>query len=124
MATVTLPAPGSQARFDGAAGVNPEEAVAALPKAAAGLLDAMKRSGWRWSVGWSEDTAGHLFVTIRGGIRPEAQVDATWHTRGTGTLRLFGLLLRSGPVHSITRRGWHDASLRAAVTVIEENRAP
>lgn len=116
----SYPEPGSLARWDGVGDTRAEEALAALPPKAKALLDAMQASGWRWSVVWSVDTGDNAFVGIRGGARPEVQVNATWHTRGTGTLRMFGLLVRGGTVHG---RGWCDASLRTAMSLVERNPA-
>lgn len=107
------PAPGSLARYDGR-GENAEAAIAALPKSAQRLLDAGKARGLRWAVLWKEDTGGNPFVRIKVAASPYAEVDASWHTRDHGTLRLFSILGKAGRG---TRRG--TMTLAAAVKAVE-----
>ncbi|MGW1828882.1 hypothetical protein ACWCO0_09430 [Streptomyces tubercidicus] len=61
-----------------------------LPKAAVGLINTAALS--RWSTGWQwlEDSAGNPFVTVHV-ADPDTReyFKYTWHSRGTGTLRLF-----------------------------------
>ena len=70
--------------------------------------------GWSASYVHGEDTAGnpHITVTARGD-KGEA-VRVTWHTRKTGTYRLFNVLTR-GPVG-----GWRDGTLTSAKVHIKE----
>ena len=65
------------------------------------------------SVMWqrSEDTGGNPYVTITVLINGW-KLEATWHTRETGTYRLFSLIAR-GP-----NRGWHDVTLAKARELI------
>ena len=116
----TYPAPGSVARFDGELCVNADEALAALPKGAQRLLDAGKARGHRWAVKWGEDTGGNPFVRIKVAASQWAEVNATWHTRDTGTLRLFSIYGRAGR-GTRTSTMTLAAAMRAVETMTEED---
>ena len=60
---------------------------------ARGLVDA----GWQLAVNWSA-LGGYLHVTIDGTDPDDIthRVRVTWHSRDTGTLRLFSCLVGSG----------------------------
>ncbi|MEU9890213.1 hypothetical protein [Sphaerisporangium sp. NPDC051011] len=69
--------------------------VVNLPGPARQLLDLARAHGWRTLVNPATDTGGHVFVAVKvGRSRPWIQVDITWHTRDTGTFRLFSKLWR------------------------------
>jgi hypothetical protein len=107
-----------------------EKALRALPKAAAGLLDAAREAGWLWALSWQADTSGNPFVSLHLGYLEDApaedpdmlaalrayQIRATWHTRDTGTLRLFSLIVQQ------PRQDWRDRSVKAALQLISEHR--
>lgn len=61
-----------------------------LPKAAARLIGTAKITGWESGHAWDVDTGGSPFVKVQ--VRdPETgeTFSFTWHSRNTGTLRLF-----------------------------------
>jgi hypothetical protein len=62
----------------------------ALPKAAVGLLNTAALSGWTTGWQWAEDSGNSPFVTVHV-ADPDSReyFKYTWHSRGTGTLRLF-----------------------------------
>lgn len=64
-----------------------------------------------WTAGWmeGEDNGGNPFITLHMGKREGAYYTITWHTRDTGTYRLFSKMVRRVPGAS-----WTDApSLKA-----------
>lgn len=83
-----------------------------LPKPARGLVDHLLDAGWQMSLNWS-DQGGALHVTIRGmdPTDPARRAQATWHSRDTGTLRLFTCLVGAGIK-------CHDSTLTKAVEYI------
>lgn len=98
-----------------------QEALDALPKPAVRLLDAARSSGALWALQWQEDSGGSAFVEFRIGRHGQdahTEVRASWHTRDTGTLRLFSCIQRK------PGRGWHDASLTKAIATITEGTDP
>lgn len=52
-----------------------------------------------WTVGWmtGEDNGSNPFIVLHVGKREGAYYTLTWHTRGTGTYRLFSKTVRSAP---------------------------
>lgn len=66
-----------------------------LPAAARTLVSMASLSGWTVGWQWSADTSGNPFVTVHVADRETQEYfKYTWHSRGTGTLRLFGKLHR------------------------------
>lgn len=67
----------------------------ALPKAAVELINVAALS--QWSVGWTwdKDSGAAPFVTVHvGDVDSGEYFKFTWHSRDTGTLRLFSKLHR------------------------------
>jgi|ERR1700756_794769 len=91
----------------------------ALPKAAQELLQVAESAGWKSGVERGVDSGGSPFVTVAVGARSGERFwhyQITWHTRGTGTYRLFGKIVRTD-VHY-----WCDApSLRTIRETIAAN---
>lgn len=88
-----------------------------FPKAAAELLELASERGWKTGTAHGIDSADNPFVTIELGRVVGDSVfhyRITWHTRGTGTYRLFSKICRvPGAMY------WHDApSLRVIQTAI------
>lgn len=103
-----------------------DEALAALPNRAVALLDALRGAGWGWTVGWNEDTGGNAFVTVKGrqaGTPGAPEINVSWHTRQTGTPRLFGCIIARRQT-SMYSRGWQDAPVKAAEELVTSNPAP
>jgi hypothetical protein len=116
MTTKTYPV-GTLCRYDNE---RDPEAIEHLPNPARRLLEAARESGWLWTVQWMADSADSPFVGVivgrsSGGEARPFQIRATWHTRGTGTLRLFSLTSQS------PWSGPRDMSLKAAIWVIYDN---
>lgn len=88
-----------------------------VPTRARALLDAAIDHGWAvaWQPGF--DTSGAPFITVRAAHfnpdAPDTEIRVTWHTRDTGTYRLFSAIARE-PGH----RGWHDITLTRAEAII------
>lgn len=78
------------------------------PKAMRGLVDDLRAAGWLFGVEHGEDTGGAPWLCVRAAHAPtERGIRVTWHTRGTGTYRLFSAML------SRPYRGWSDRSVSA-----------
>ena len=69
-----------------------------LPKPALQLVADLDNAGWSFLVQREEDNGGSPFVTIKGAPSwdPYSEVIATWHTRSTGTYRLFSCMAGRG----------------------------
>lgn len=82
-------------------------------KAPAGLSKAVQAAmsaGRSFLVSHGEDTGGSPFVALT--VKwDDAEVRLTWHTRGTGTYRLFSALARNGG-------GWRDVTLTGALALV------
>lgn len=88
--------------------------------AAADLLLQAANAGWSALIRQTKDTGGNPYVTVEG-RRPDGSLagfTVTWHTRKTGTYRLFTCL------HRGDTGGWRDASLKAVKAAIEETPRP
>ena len=97
---------------------HPEAVRPALPKAALELIASAAERGWRIGVGHGRDSGDSPFVTIQLGIKdPDWRYQITWHTRDTGTYRLFSKICRGGG------HWWADApsvkAIRAHITETE-----
>lgn len=90
-----------------------------LPKAARSLVEYADWAGWRHAVADGVDTGGSPFVTVA--LRhPESghAFRITWHTRNTGTYRLFSKSERPAG-----KGVWRDAtSIKAIRAVIGDQR--
>lgn len=84
----------------------------ACPTRARALLDAAIDHGW--AVAWQpgSDTSGAPFVTVRA-VDTDTEIRVTWHTRATGTYRLFSAIAREPG-----SRGWRDVTLTQAEAII------
>jgi hypothetical protein len=81
-----------------------------IPKNARELIDACLDSGWSILVQHGKDTGDSPFVSIEAAeSRDGRKVRATWHTRGSGTYRMFSCVI-----------GKRDASLRSAIAYVAE----
>lgn len=75
-----------------------------LPKVTLELIACAAERGWRIGVGHGRDSGDSPFIQIQLGIKdPDWQYQLTWHTRDTGTYRLFSKIYRGGG------RWWTDA---------------
>lgn len=90
-----------------------------LHPAARDLLLLCADAGWDVAVGHGVDTGGSPYVTVRAARQaPDGYLDLTWHTRATGTYRLFSCLL--GRSRSTVR----DSTLRDVKALVRGERAP
>lgn len=81
------------------------------------LVRAAQAAGWAVLVGHAQDSGGspYLTVTAVDTMEPERlglEVKATWHTRATGTYRLFSCLLFR------PYRGWVDVTVTRAIEAV------
>lgn len=77
------------------------------PPALTALITLLDSTGWSYSLQHGLDSSGHPFITINGIPHWDdiTAIRATWHTRNTGTLRLFSCMARQ------PYRGWRDMPL-------------
>jgi hypothetical protein len=61
------------------------------------------------------DSGGNPYVTIRATKHLKYELRLTWHTRETGTWRLFSALVRT-----INSPQMHEITLKAAYKILEE----
>lgn len=93
-----------------------------LPKAAVNFIN--QAAANRWSIGWlwEADMDGHPYLTVHavdnaGDDDPAEYFKYTWHSKGTGTLRLFGSGIHRRPGKGV----WEDApSLKQAISRMRE----
>ncbi|MFJ5103233.1 hypothetical protein [Streptomyces sp. NPDC088554] len=88
-----------------------------LPKAAVNLITTAALAQWTTGWQWGVDSGDHLFVKVHM-LDPDSTeyLIYTWHSRGTGTLRLSSKLLRKR-----TGAPWGEGpSLKGAVFRIRE----
>ena len=80
------------------------------------LADAANTTGW--VTGWVEgkDNGDNPFFTLHIGKKGGAYYTLTWHTRGTGTYRLFSKLYRPEP-----GANWVDAASIKFITAALHN---
>jgi hypothetical protein len=80
------------------------------PKALTDLIALLDETGWSYAVQHGRDSADAAFTTVQGRPRwdPYTEIQAIWHTRDTGTLRLRHCKARQ------IYRGWFDLTLTAA----------
>lgn len=81
-----------------------------IPNRVGRFAAAAAEAGWRVRQGHGADTGGAPFVTVYA-RRGMWEVRATWHTRHTGTYRLFTCIARS------PRRTWFDTTLTEAAAM-------
>lgn len=86
-----------------------------LPAAARNLINTASAAGWVTGWVWESDKGGSPFVTVH--VMSDATGEYfkyTWHSRGTGTLRLFSRLHRQAAGHL-----WREApSIKVALAGI------
>lgn len=70
---------------------------AAAPTSAQDFAIDAIRSGWSVLLKHGKDTAGSPFVSVEA-VKDERHLRITWHTRSTGTYRLFACSLNLGDV--------------------------
>lgn len=82
-----------------------------FPKNARPLVDALLEAGWSFVVMHGADTGSSPYVSVEG-KGDDSEVKCTWHTRETGTYRLFTCLVRS------PGQAWHHSTLRKALEAV------
>lgn len=75
-----------------------------IPKKAFGLVATAAEHRWDTAITHGTDTGDNPYLTVRGLNRSGGEFRTTWHTRGTGTYRLFSSMVR-------TRGTWQDRTL-------------
>lgn len=71
-------------------GEQPTPAGYKIPKAAVGMINIAAHCSWTVGWQWGEDNGGNPFVTVHVAEPGSGEYfKYTWHSRGTGTLRLF-----------------------------------
>lgn len=80
-----------------------------LPDRASSLVHALLVHGWATKTVHGLDTANNRFVSVEA-CRGDHELRLTWHTRDSGTYRLFSALARGDG----RGRGWHTTTLTAA----------
>lgn len=75
-----------------------------------------------WPVAWlpSVDSGGNPYVTVRGRHPDGRAFEATWHTRATGTYRLFSAAIETR--HNSTYRDAPMRRVQEYITTPKENR--
>lgn len=68
-----------------------------IPAKCKTLVDQLMENDWSFALSHGADTGGADYVTIHA-ARDNHELWATWHTRGTGTYRLFSCLLNKRDV--------------------------
>ncbi|MGP3940475.1 hypothetical protein [Streptomyces sp. 6N106] len=88
-----------------------------LPKAAVELINVAALGGWTVGWRWGRDNGDNDFITVHVGDRDSREYfKYTWHSRGTGTLRLFSKMHRPAG-----KDVWTDGpSLKAALHRVRE----
>ena len=86
------------------------------PKAMRALASALEAARWRIEVGAGSDDLGNPFLTVESQDPAEScnAVRVVWHTRDSGTYRLFSCLLMR------PYRGWQHATLKAVHKFVAE----
>jgi pterin-4a-carbinolamine dehydratase len=72
-----------------------------IPAKCKELIDALVDAGWNFMVNQGTDTGDHPFISIEA-RRGRRDVRITWHTRATGTYRLFSCMVNKRDV-SLTK---------------------
>lgn len=85
----------------------------AVPPAARDLMLSCVDAGWDTLITQRVDTGGSPYVNVTARSEdPDGHIDATWHTRATGTYRLFHCLVGR------SRGSVRDAPLKAAKALV------
>lgn len=90
------------------------------PKALADLITLLDETGWSYAVQHGRGSDDAAFLTVKGVPRwdPYTEIQATWSSRDTGSLRLWHCMARR------YRRDWRDLSLKAARELITPEPEP
>lgn len=80
------------------------------------LTDALDQD-WSGSLARGQDSGGAPFVSVRVMDASGTEMRLTWHTRGTGTYRLFSAM------RQLRGRSWHDITLKQAQETLRESLA-
>lgn len=80
------------------------------------LTDALDQD-WSGALARGTDSGGAPFVTVRALDASGTELRLTWHTRGTGTYRLFSAMRQT------KTRKWHDITLKEAQETLREGLA-
>ena len=88
---------GAQAQAAGSGGGG----MSALPAKTRELVTTLADGGWSFVVNHGKDTGEHPFVSTEG-RRGNDHIMVTWHTRATGTYRLFSCMVNRRDV-SLTK---------------------
>lgn len=67
------------------------------PKKLYDLVEALLDHGWSYMLNHGKDTGDHPFISIEA-RRDRQDVRITWHTRATGTYRLFSCIVNKRDV--------------------------
>lgn len=88
-----------------------------LHSAARDLLLLCVDAGWDAILGHGMDTGGAPYISLRAARHdPDGYLDVTWHTRMTGTYRLFHCLIGR------SRNSVRDSTLRGARAIVRGER--
>lgn len=87
------------------------------PKALAQIVTAALDNGRSFIVQHGVDSGGSPFVTAKALWTPDGcdvstEIQMSWHTRQTGTYRLFSAIARGH------YRGWHDITAKQALALL------
>ena len=72
-----------------------------IPAKCKELVSALVDGGWSFMVNHREDTGNHPYISVEA-RRGDGHVMITWHTRATGTYRLFSCMVNKRDV-SLTK---------------------
>jgi len=83
------------------------------PTAALDLAFKAAEAGWGVAFKPGADSGGSKFVEVKGfmpgtGDRSDRKFTVTWHTRDTGTYRLFSCLISDGWTRAVTLKKLHE----------------
>ncbi len=67
------------------------------PKKLHVVVEALLNNGWNYMLNHGKDTGDHPFISIEA-RRGNLDVRITWHTRSTGTYRLFSCMVNKRDV--------------------------
>lgn len=82
------------------------------PKKLHDVVEALLDHGWSYFLNHGKDTGDHPFISVEA-RRGNQDVRITWHTRATGTYRLFSCLVKK-----------RDTTLTRALETITQDQEP
>jgi hypothetical protein len=83
-----------------------------IPANARELIDACLDNGWSILVQHGIDTGSSPYISVEAAKPTNRKIKVTWHTRNTGTYRLFSCMTG--------RPGMRDVTLKAALAFARE----